>query len=262
MKATFTFAGLLLTFAISAQTSVLNLKFPSNTYVSSTPGQPSSSLVYSATSKLAAIDIFTSDGLKSPKLNVNAQERMGAGRRSFLLAIPKLYEVASSGATRTFKFGQNGGEDNFDDATVQISYTDRPANTSTVNNTPIMLRIADNEILTINKTSTESGSTGARQFLLVEASSSNTANIQITRQSKQGNVMVCVFRENNGRLVATLDPKHPTNTGSPISVTVNRNVYVIPVIRPKTTEEGGVTTVVFEVGDPRNNGTVEVDEEG
>jgi hypothetical protein len=69
---------------------------------------------------------------------------------------------------------------------------------------------------------------------------------------------VGIYRVNgNPNPLAVLDPK----SFSSLDYTADQDVLVIPMIRPKQIENGAKTEIHFEVGDPHENGQVEVEEE-
>ena len=125
--------------------------------------------------------------------------------------------------------------------------------------TPVKLDIPANEILTISDGNFPGNGNITQNYLRVNADRSRTATISLERNANQGQVIVVVFRVNgNPNPLAILDPK----TFSFHTYTADQDVYVIPFIRPKQIDNGGKTEIHFEVGDPHENGQVEVEEEG
>lgn len=249
----FMFVGL----GLSAQN--INLKMPSDFFYSRTPGQ-GKGVKFTVSTKLDAINMIATDNVQSQRLGRNSTNKQPKGKRGILIALPKLYQIANDGNNRTFGFGKNGGEDDENDATVTLSYSNATASTElNENGQPIIFKIDQSEIYTANKNNNEL--TNKQDFLLVEASNNMTATLTINRNPKQGNTIVAIFNSKNGKLIGTLNPKDPNNPAATLSFTTNKSVYVIPVIRPKVTSNGGKEQIIFEVGDPRQNGSAESEEE-
>lgn len=239
--------------------SNLNLKIPDSLYYSRSPGN-NKGIRFEANSILSAINIFTTDNARSSKLNQSQAQTMGLGRKSFLLAIPLLYNRGLQGTNRSYHFGENGGENNADDALVFISYAGNPASPElNSNNPPVLLKLENSAILTITNGSSGIGPTGSNTYLKVNASNSNTATITLNKEARRGKVMVCIFNASNGNMIGMLDPKR-----NPVeSFTARRNVWVVPVTKPNRSTHSGtaVDQIIFEVGDPVVNGSVRASEE-
>ena len=239
--------------------SNLNLKIPDSLYYSRSPGN-NKGIRFEANTILSAINIFTSDNSRSLKLKQSQPQTMGLGRKSFLLAIPLLYNRGLQGTSRSYHFGENGGEENMDDALVVISYVGNPASTElNSTNPPVLLKLENSAILTITNGSSGTGPTGSKTYLKVNASNSNPATITLNKEARRGKVMVCIFNESNGNMIGMLDPKR-----NPVeSFTARHNVWVVPIIKPNRSRPSGtaVDQIIFEVGDPVVNGSVRASEE-
>ena len=252
---------LLLFCAVSLSAQNIKLKLPTDLYYSRTPGQ-NKRIKFKINNKIPAINLISTDNQNSDRLTTNSVNRRANGRAGLLLAIPKLYKVAGSGATKTFSFGQNGGENNNDDADVTVRYQNGTASTSVnSNDQPVSFRINNGEVHTATSGNDHEDLSNTEQFLKVTASTNSTATIEINRKSEQGNCIVAIFDSKNGDLLGTLNPKDPENSAATLSLTVDKDVYVIPFIRPKVTELNGKDLIIFEVGDPEENGSAESEEE-
>ncbi len=239
--------------------SNLNLKIPESLYYSRSPAN-NKAIRFEADVIRSAINVFTTDNARSLNLKQSQAQSMGSGRKSFLLAIPLLYNRGLQGTTRSYHFGENGGEDNMDDALVLISYAGNPASAE-LNSThpPVLLKLEDASILTITSASSGIGPTGSKTYLKVDASNSNPATITLNKEARRGKVMVCIFNASNGNMIGMLDPKR----NSVESFTTRRDVWVVPIIKPNRSTHSGtaVDQIIFEVGDPVVNGSVRASEE-
>ncbi len=253
------FLFFLIIFSANLMAQNLRLKMPADLYYSRTPSQ-NKLVKFTVTTKLTAINLITTDNQNSERLAANSTNRRAVGRSGLLLAIPKLYKINANGNVKTYSFGQNGGENNNDDATVTLTYQNAaPSNTSPSNQPPVIFQVANNEIHTARNAATPF--TNKQQFLKVEASSTNTATIRISRNTNQGNTIVAIFDSRSGNLLATLNPKDPDNSAETLSFTIDKSAYIIPVIRPKVSNANGKDRILFEVGDPEVNGEAESEEE-
>lgn len=250
--------------AISLIGQNINLKMPAAFYYSKSPAQ-GKRIKYTVTTKLEGINLITTDNQQSKRLGKNSiNSSNGLGRPSKLLAIPKLYSIAfGNDGVKTFSFGRNGGEDGVDDATVKLTYNSAATVSTPLNenNQPIIFKVTKAEIHKAEKSHDNHAISNKEDFLEVEASPQNPATLTINRNSKQGNTIVAIFDEKNGKLLGTLNPKDPDNPAPTLSFTTDKTVCVIPVIRPKVTSANGKDIIIFEVGDPEENGHVEAEDE-
>lgn len=239
--------------------SNLNLKIPDSLYYNRSPANDKS-IRFVADTILPAINIFGSDNSSSSTLKQNLGQTMGNGKKSFLLAIPLLYNRGLQGTIRSYHFGEYGGENSADDALVFISYAGNPASTEPNSNIPpVLLKLENSAILTIADGSSGIGPTGSNTYLKVNASNSNTATITLNKEARRGKVMVCIFNVSNGNMIGMLDPKrNPAE-----SFTARRNVWVVPIIKPDRSRPSGTAEdrIIFAVGDPVVNGSVKASEE-
>ncbi len=237
----------------------VNLQIPDSLYFSKSPGN-NKRVRFEANLVLPAIHVFTSDNARSVKLGAAQVQTMGLGRKSFLLAIPLLYTISLQATTRSYHFGENGGEDKMDNALVAVSYEGKPASPE-LNSAqpPVLLKLEDAAILNITNTFPGTGPTAGKTYLKVDASNAKTATLSINRETRRGKVMVCIFNASNGKLIGMLDPKR----NGVESFTAKREVWVVPIIKPDRSRPSGsaVDQINFEVGDPVVNGSVRVSEE-
>lgn len=245
--------------SVRPNTPNLNLKIPTDLYYSRTPNQ-GKSIKFTIDVKLAAINLITTDNQNFQRLGKSSISRRAIGRTSALIAIPKLYQIRESDNGNTYSFGQDGGENNNDDATITIRYQNTaPSPTSNTNHKPLLFSVDDSEIHIVKNGRTDFKNT--EHFLKILASRNFPATIEINRKSEQGNCIVAIFDSKNGKFLGSLNPKDPNNNAAKLSFTVDTDVYVMPIIRPKVTSNNGIDTIVFEVGDPKKNGSATSEEE-
>jgi hypothetical protein len=205
--------------------------------------------------------LVTTNNNALQRLNANQNFRAGQGRPVYALAIPLLYQTFRTGNANVYRYGVNGGEGDFNSAEVSVLRSNNTASPIPIQNSeyirpPVKFTIEGAQLFT----DPISGAYNTQTYLKVNASADQTATIQINRQEERGNSYVCIFSE-NGNLLTALDPKNPTDDSATQSFTVAQNVYLIPVIGKKVTNQNGTDVVVFEVGDPKQNVTVEAFEE-
>lgn len=240
----------------------IKLKLSSDLFYERTPIDNQKSIKFTANAKLPVIFMICTDNSKSKKLNNGNSDKLGKGKKGSLLSIPKLYQVDRNGTKRSYLFGKEGGEQNVDDAVVHLAYDNGTASSGgTTAQSTVIFSVNSSEILTVSSTSNESGDTGTRSFLKAEASNGNTVTVSIEGKDERGNVIVCVFEESSGNLLAKLNPKDAENGDAPRSYTADRSVYIIPFIRPSVSSNNGKDDIHFLVGDPKDNGSAESEEE-
>ena len=240
----------------------LRLKFTNDLYYSRLPSKNRKRIRFRVTDKLDAINMITSDNQAARRVGKGTRQSLAKGKRAFLLAIPRLYNVSQEGTSFRFDFGQSGGEEGVDDANVQILYDQRELSpVPPSHQSPVMFEVQNDEILEVESSMADAPDISGQEFLKVTGSADAPVTIQIKRDFRQGNVFVCVFDAQNGNLLARLNPKDPVNPSPTQAYTTDRMVYVIPVIRPKVEFQGGKHIIVFEVGDPEKNGSAESEEE-
>ena len=250
---------MLLTIGLNAQT--MKLKVPTDLYYGRIPGQ-NKRIKLSITNKKQEVMMIVTDNKNNPdskRLTVSSQLR-GQGSPTFLMMIPKLYRIGNDGSDRIYNFGRGCAEGGEDDASLRLTYqNDNPSPNGPSSQPTVRILAEDNEIHTGNGSDQSIGA--IEKFLRIEASRTKTATLQINRKPERGQVIIAVFDAKNGNLLGTLDPKNPSDSAPNQSLTVDRQVFVIPFIRPKVSSDNGIDTVVFEVGDPEENGRVRVEEE-
>ena len=260
MKNIVSFLLVLIGFAGIAQPDLNKLKFDSEKYFyRRTPGNGQASYQFTVNISVPSVELISSDGGQGiQKFKTNGNGNFGGGKPVTIVAIPLLYEVAPDGFFTLFKFGQNAAEDDLNSAEVYIGAIGEPVSTSSVTSTirpPVDVSIDKSEFYVY-----PGGAARTNQnYLYVEANSSQTQTIRLEREPRRGQVYVCIF-DRNGNLLATLDPKDRAGTETP-SFTVDKPVFVVPVIASKYIRSGGNDNVTFEVGDPKEIATVEVIEE-
>jgi hypothetical protein len=247
--------------AFSQPSTSLNLKLTNDLFYSRTPAA-GKGVRLNLKNKLEPVWVVTSDNTNSRRLSAGQSVLNEKGKSIFLVVLSQLYKYAVDGNVRQFYFGEKGAENNLDQSVVRVLYNnDAPSPGKTLNRQPVLIGSSESEFFTVPAGGTPGGDITGKLFLKVEASSDKTATIEIDRESQRGNVLVAVFSEKTGNLLATLNPKDPNNQAKTISFTVNETVLIIPVVRPKVSSATGVDTIRFEVGDPQQVATVEATEE-
>jgi hypothetical protein len=248
--------------AFSQGNNPLVLKFNSDLYYTRTPGNNNRGIRMTVKDKLSSVQVITSDNNSDRRLNSGESFLNGKGRQAFVLVIPKLYGIKDLNSGRSYLFGEKSGENNSDDAVVMVAFSNQSATPqSQLVQQPVKLKIDTSEVFMVSASSAPAGGINGKNFLKIEASTSQTATIAIDREPNRGNVIVGIFSVKTGNLIGTLNPKDPVNQSPRLSFTVNEPVFVIPIIRPVSTRSNGVDTVRFDVGDPLQNATVETVEE-
>ena len=240
----------------------LNLKFTDDLFFSKTPGNSNLAVKYTVRSKLETVLVLATDNSMDKRIGNNENFKGTKGRQSFVVVIPELYGFTDNNASIKFSFGKNSAENNLDDAEVIVFYANgSPSSRLTGNQKQINFKAGAEEILSVSDTGVSETNPEGKHFLKVEASTDKTATIEIARESNRGNVVVGIFSQKSGNLIGLLNPKDPGNTHPTQSFTASETVYVVPVIRPSFSTNNGVDTILFAVGDPRENATVEATEE-
>lgn len=244
-----------------AQQNLQNLSFNDAKYFYFKQPGNSGEINLNVLTKIPGVDLITTNNTALQRLNANQNFRAGQGRPVYALAIPLLYQTFRSGNANVYRFGVNGGEGDFNSAEVAVIRNDATVSPILIKNSdyirpPVKFTIDTNQLFT----DPSSTAYNTQTYLHVEASNTQKATIQINRQEERGNTYICIFSK-NGKLLASLDPKHPTDNSSVQSFTVDQDVYVIPVIGKKQSDRNGTDVVIFEVGDPKQNVTIEAFEE-
>lgn len=240
----------------------LNLKFTDDLFFSKTPGSSNLAIKYTVRSKLETVLILATDNQNDKRILNNENYTGGRGRQSFVVVVPELYGYNDNGASVKFNFGKNSAENNLDDAEVIVFYANgNPSPRMTGKQKQINFKAGSGEILSVSGAGVSTTNPEGKRFLNVEASTEKTATIEIARESHRGNVVIGIFSQKSGNLIGLLNPKDPSDTRPTQSFTVDENVYVVPVIRPVFSTNNGIDTIVFAVGDPLVNATVEATEE-
>jgi len=212
--------------------------------------------------KIPSVLLVASDNSVSNRLQKGQPFLNGKGKRAYLVAFPVIYNFTSQENTLVFSFGEKGAENDLDQSVVRIAYRNASASPArTINRQSLVFPVSTSEIFTVPVSGAPTGEISGKQFLLVEASSEKTVTIEIDREEQRGNVLVGLFSQKTGNLLATLNPKDPDNQSAQQSYTVNEPVLILPVIRPRSVPSGTAEKVIFEVGDPREVATVTVSEE-
>ncbi|MBK6481506.1 MAG: hypothetical protein IPF93_25450 [Saprospiraceae bacterium] len=242
---------------IAQSVTSLNLKIPTDLYFAKDPAS-GKSIRFNVQTKLDAISMLSSDNRNSEGIGPGQHRTMGKGRKSFLMAIPMLYNVISAAGSGNYLFGKDGGEGDVDDAVVTIAFNNAAGSPELDSKgPPILLKIATPEILTVNSTNVGTA-VSSQKYLKVEPDRSMSTTISITREDRRGHVMICIFNAKNGFLLGLLNPKQNATE----SFTTTKDVYVIPMIKPdKSLGGAGVDQILFAVGDPKTNGSASAEEE-
>ncbi len=258
----------LICFPLSAQTGSnagevkVKLRLPSDLYFEMAPYRKGlDNIIFRADYLMEGLAIITSDNqtssiLRQAGLSATIQER----KTGYLIASPTCDSIVIQD-TSIYYFGKGGGDDlsnHIYAAEVKVSFSE-DAGLSTKR-----VRIKDRFKFGVeaNKVrSLKGGSSGTmrqpeQEFIKVEPPGSMKVTLFIDEEPRRGNVLVSIFNANNGRLLATLDPKKQGQ-----SFTTKNKVYVFPLIRPYVTSTGTGTKITFQVGDPKVNGSVTASEE-
>lgn len=237
------------------------LSIPSGLYYQRLPGD-TSALEFTVDSILAGLNILISDNkqnfgmLKTKSQNMH----LGKGEGGYALAIPALYNVSDSSGTIRFHFGPGGADDSTAAAIVKVIFGSfEETGEKKVKYNPVLVQIADSQILDYTYNSVPPANTGERQFLHVSASNLNRAYIFIDNHPARGRVMICILDALTGQFLTILNPK----AGTPQIFVTKKSVYVIPVIVPMPAGNFGlpIDSVFFTVGDPVVNGSIRASEE-
>jgi hypothetical protein len=239
----------------------LVLSIPSGLYYQRLPGD-TSALEFTVDSILSGLNILISDNKQNfGMLRSRAQtKQLGKGDGGYALAIPALYQVSDSNGTIHFAFGQGGAEDSSAAAVVKVIFGSfAETGEKKVKYDPVVIQVADTQILDYTYNSTPPVSLGAKQFLHISASNLNRAYISIENHPARGRVMVCILDALSGQFLSLLNPK----TGSAQFFATKKSVYLIPVIVPEPSGNFGlaIDSIFFSVGDPVVNGSIRVSEE-
>ena len=242
-----------------AQQNLQQLRFDDNKYYYFREPGRNGSLNVNVTSKIPGILLISTDNSAARRLNSGQSFNNGRGNPFYLLAVPSLYEVSLSGNENIYKFGQGGGEGNFNSAEVLVTRTSAevsPVSVGRYIRPPVKFAIAANELFSDPTTQNYAN----QQFLFVEASENQRAEIKINRQPERGNVFVCIFNE-KGEFLAELNPKDLNDNSPTKSFITKEPVFVIPLVGNKFTRQASRDLIQFEVGDPKEVATIEIEEE-
>ena len=239
----------------------LALSIPSGLYYQRLPGD-TSALDFTVDSILAGLNILISDNKQNFGMLRNKTEnvKLGKGDGGYALAIPALYNVSDSSGTISFHFGPGGAEDSTAAAIVKVIFGSfEETGEKKVRYNPVLIQVANSQILDYTYNSTPPANTGDRQFLHVSASNLNRAYILIDNHPARGRVMVCILDALTGQFLTILNPK----AGTPQIFVTKKSVYVIPVIVPIPSGNFGlpIDSIFFTVGDPVVNGSIRASEE-
>jgi len=239
----------------------ITLKLTGELFYSRTPGERKG-IKMTVKEKLPGVVLLASDSRNYGRPGVNQQFQTEKDQQAFLVAVPKLYNYTDGGSSKTFLFGRNSAENDVDLAVVRIIYQNAASTPSKpMNRRPLLIGVAEPELLEVKAAGSAGNDLDGKLILKAEATTNETVTIEIDREENRGNVIVGIFSQRTGNLVAMLDPKDPGNSSSRIAFTADETVLIIPVIRPRVSSVNGVDSIVFEVGDPREVATVEATEE-
>jgi hypothetical protein len=262
MKSFITVLLVLTTLLANAQSSViLNLKLSGDLYYTRTPGS-NTTIKMTLQDKLPSLLVIATDNTISGRLQKEEPFLSGRGKRAYLVAFPELYRYTAQNSQLTFYFGEKGAENDLDQAVVRLSYQDaRPSRSKSMNRQSLVFPVNGSELFTVPLTGSPAEDINGKRFLLAEASGEKPVTVEIDREEQRGRVLVGIFSQKTGNLLATLNPKDTENTAAVVSFIADESVLIIPVIRPSEASFENPGKVVFEVGDPREVATVTVSEE-
>jgi hypothetical protein len=262
MKNLLTVFFIVATFLANAQSSViLNLKLTGDLYYSRTPGS-NTSIRMTLQDKLPSLLLIATDNTISGRLQKEEPFLNGRGKRAYLVAFPELYRFTAQNSLLTFYFGEKGAENDLDQAVVRLRYQNAsPSRSKSMNRQSLVFPVNGSELFTVPLSGSPAEEINGKRFLLTEASGDKPVTVEIDREAQRGRVVVGIFSQKTGNLLATLNPKDAENMASVLSYTADESVLIIPVIRPSEASFENPGKVVFEVGDPREVATVTVSEE-
>ncbi|QGY45574.1 hypothetical protein GM418_18425 [Maribellus comscasis] len=241
-----------------AQQDLQQLRFDNNKYYYFREPGRSGNLSVDVASKIPGIILMSTDRSAVRRMNTGQTFTNGRGNPFYLFAVPALYEVLLSEDGNRYKFGQNGGEGDFNSAEVLVFRNNGTASAISVGRyirPPVKFSISGDELFT----DPSAVNYAAQQFLRVEASENRTAEIRINHQTERGNVFVCIFNE-KGEFLAELNPKDKNDNSPTKSFVTAQTVYVIPLVGSKFTRQANQDLIQFEVGDPKEVATVKIEE--
>lgn len=240
---------------------ITNLNIPNDLCITSQPSQ-GKEITYSVIMvESACLEMMAANPNTNAKRLESGKTRMTESQRSSIIGVVKLQSINTEGSKKSLNFGLKCAEAGDDDANVLIEFGNKPADDFTrgPGMTPIKLNIPANQVLTVADGNFPADGNITQNYLRVNADRNRTATFNIEKNENQGQVIVGIYRVNgNPNPLAILDPK----TFTFHSYTADQDVFVVPLIRPKQVDNGGKTEIHFEVGDPHENGQVEVEEEG
>ena len=234
----------------------VTLSIPNDYCVTSSP-QVGTSIDYNVTLHLTeCINMFGATAGSTASNLQMGNNPMGQGQSSSV-AIALLKSVSTSGTGSSYNFGLDCGEDGADDANVIVNFENATASLDELASASTNFTFdIGGDVMRARDNAPVEGPAN-QSYLMVQAGASNTATISIAEDSRQGQCFVLIFDAQSGAAIATLNPKSPDQ-----SFVADKTVYVMPIIKPKNGREDGKSTITWEVGDPKKNGKVIVEEEG
>lgn len=194
------------------------------------------------------------------ELFLHDKQTFGTGQSVSGLCIVQFSSVATIGNNTVFNFGADCAEYGDDDANVMVRYVNDPISlpVTTGSSTNFRLPIGQQETLIVTNNLPRVGSYPNHNIVNVVGTAVNPATISIDRNPNQGQVFVCIIEATgNNATLAILDPKDTTQQ----SFTTDTSVFIIPIIKPQRSVSGLVTNLFYDVGDPRRNAQIQLEED-
>lgn len=236
----------------------ISLNFDQSIIRSYTPSE-GLSIVFNVEEKRAnCIQLFGSNpGSVSQVLDLGPN-KMNPGEKAEVLCVASLESVRKTTDGRRFVFSRTCGEKFKANANVKIVYGAFMGDKDKLKSSDsrrFVLPVDTSSIFVVDSNSSPAGTTSDKHYLFVEASKTSPAKISINEDSNRGRCLVALVSPGvSGKTLAILDPKSKDK----LSYFADQPVYVIPVIRPTANAAG--TELVYDVGDPRRNGKIVVEE--
>ena len=237
----------------------LDLSIPNDLMIKSQPTL-GTGIRYNVTlKKNQCVNLFGANSNTEAKKLSFGNNDMTPGIESTTIAVLELSSISNVNGSNIYNFGTGCAEDPADGANVTVMYSSETASSSVTfeSNTLFELPVNPLDIKTVNNSSPQEERSCLEDYLRINAGENNTATISIQNDAKQGQAFVMIFAaDNTGTPLAKLNPKSSEN----LSFTVAQDVYIVPIIKPKQKDEDGNDTVIFEIGDPEQNGKIIIEE--
>ncbi|HNT19720.1 MAG TPA: hypothetical protein PKL70_04775, partial [Saprospiraceae bacterium] len=238
----------------------IKLRLPSDLYFEMAPyRRKQNRIVFNVDALMEGLAIITSDNQTSSIFRQAGMiDTMQKRKTGYLIASPTCDSIVIQDIqdTSIYYFGKGGGEDlanNVHAAEVKIYFSEDadPSIKRVRIKDRVKFGVEANKVRSLKGDPSDLTEPPEHGFIKIEPSGSKKVTLFIDEEPRRGNVLVSIFNANNGRLLATLDPKKQGQR-----FTTKNKVYVFPLIRPYVISTGTGTKITFQVGDPKVNGSV------